>query len=212
VEIFEKLTRSLSKLPDMSLVSLSFLWICHLLKINEALIRVRVENIIVIKRVLLATKYQVYPFVQVVRYLLALESLSVFLQKFFRRRGPGGQLDVVYSLAVRTKAKVKLLFVFKEISVIHKELRNELLDIRWVFVATFPFFVNSLKHSIWIIKLARLKLDHPLWVTPNMKSNDISGATIMRAVQKPISTLWRLIVSKSVVIQSGLIQCSDRLG
>lgn len=212
MEIFEKLPRSLSKLPDMSLVSLSFLWIRHLFKINKALIWVRMKNIIVIKRVLFATKYQVYPFVQVVRYMLTLESLSMFLKEFFWWRGPGGQLYVVYSLAVWAKAKVKFLFVLKEISVVHEELRNELLDIRWVFVATFPFFVDSFEHSIWIIKFARLKLDHPLWVTSNMESNDISRATIMGAVQKSISTLRRLIVSKSVVIQSCLIQCSDRLG
>ena len=63
--ICEKLFGRLAELADLILVGFSFVWVLDLFEVYVAFVRVGVEDIIILKGVLLASKYEIDPFVDI---------------------------------------------------------------------------------------------------------------------------------------------------
>lgn len=100
----------------------------------------------------------------------------MFAKELFGVTRPIRQLNLVYTLIIRSYTHIKIVMVREEISIILKELGDQFLDVSRVCLATDPLFVNTLEKTIRIIEFASLEFDHPLWVLSNKESNDITWA------------------------------------
>ena len=72
--IFEKLFGRLAKLADLILVGFSFVWVFDVFEIYVAFVRIGMEDIVILKGVLLASKYEIDPFVDIAGDKWAFES------------------------------------------------------------------------------------------------------------------------------------------
>jgi len=76
----------------------------------------------------------------------------MLLEKVLGRARPSRKLDVVNTFAVLSDAQIQFHFIFQKVSIVHEKLWNQLFNIRWVCFTTFPFFIDSFKHTIRIIE------------------------------------------------------------
>lgn len=81
----EELPRSLPELSNLDLEGHTLDWVLEALEVYAPFIGKRVEEIQILDGALAAAEDQVYPLVDVVRYVLTLQRSPVFLQEIFRR-------------------------------------------------------------------------------------------------------------------------------
>src|SRR6056300_1010384 len=105
---------------------------------------------------------------------------------------------MVYSLAVRADSQVQFPCIEKEVRVLHKELRNQLLHIARVSACTLPLFMDALEKSIRVVVLASLEFDHPLGIRSHKETNNIPWSTVVRPVQV-LLLVWHLEVAGSEI-------------
>lgn len=97
----EQLARRLTELLDLLLTRFSLLRIFNLAQIKDAFVRVRMEYVIVLETVLLASEDQVDPLVQTLGHYIGLEGLSMLLEeRFSASLSPLRQLHVVHFVTV----------------------------------------------------------------------------------------------------------------
>mmetsp|Transcript_8665 Transcript_8665/g.14689 ORF Transcript_8665/g.14689 Transcript_8665/m.14689 type:complete len:512 (-) Transcript_8665:24-1559(-) len=136
----------------------------------------------------------------------------MLFEEVFGRAGPLGQLDIVHPLSVGAHAQVQLLVVHQVLVVLHEEFWDELLHIRRVHIATIPLLVDALEHPVGVVELARLELDHPLGVGPDVEADHVPRTAVVRAVEELVGALRRLIIPLPEVLQSLGVHGPDGLG
>ena len=82
----------------------------------------------------------------------------------------------------------------------HEEFGDELFDVGCTRLAALPLFVDAFEHSVGVVKLSRLKLDHPLRILSQLEANHIARAAVMGAKEEFWAAIWRLSVSSLEVI------------
>ena len=90
----------------------------------------------------------------------------MFLEEFGGCACPLGQLYVVNAFLVRADAQVQTR-IEQEFGIALEELRYQLFHIAWVSLAADPLFTNAFEKTVWVVELAGLEFDHPLWVLPH---------------------------------------------
>ena len=90
MKLVEKLLWSLSKFRDLDLKSCPLDWVTELVKVDPTLISYRVEHIVVLNWTLFGAKYKINPQVNILRYIVGFERLSILLQVFGWGVGPLG--------------------------------------------------------------------------------------------------------------------------
>ena len=104
-------------------------------------------------------------------------------QKIMRILRPRRQLYIINSFSINSHAQIKLCLIFEECRLIfHIKFWDQLFHICRVIIAIFPLFIYAFEHSIWIVKFAWLEFDHPLRITSDSKSDNVTWAAEMRAV------------------------------
>ncbi len=132
----------------------------------------------------------------------------MLFKKNFRCASPSRQLNIINTLSIGADAQVQTEFIFQKVSVLLKELRDQLLDVAWVRLATIPFFKDALKQTIGVVKLATLEFNHPLRVRAHQEPNYVSRTTVVSAVQIPV-LLRKFKVPVFKVFKSLFVHCAD---
>ena len=124
----EYLLRTLTELIDLAFDAHFFNGIFDTFNINHALVCERMEEIVSFDRFLaslLVAKYEIYPFVQVIRYVLRLKSLSIDFQVKLRIFFcPKRHLYISNSLLILPDSQIEVLVIFQKRGVIKIELRD----------------------------------------------------------------------------------------
>jgi len=106
----------------------------------------------------------------------------LLLQEFLWRTSPSRQFYIFNALSVRSDAKIQIELILQKVSAQLIELRDQLLDIARVDLATIPLLENALEKTIGIVELATLEFNHPLRVRSYQKSNHVPRTAIVSAI------------------------------